>query len=275
MKDIIFKGSSHTMGLGLDLELSKRYNDENWLKENGVVLPPIRTDEDWDNINQHRWPKIVCETLGVKEYDYEHIPKLKHNSLSQFIVDLAITPPKLLAEHISHIIYEPQTTRLFYDESQWTPQEMLDRINNKSIPESEKQFIYDWIDNYDETTTLGIKLLKRCIEIHNDIQFIFFMFYGRDGEDSRFEKNFDEFEDKIIKFTINNQTSNNLYKLLQTNKLRVCDTAYCYKNRMDEFGNPKWDIGTYEDIHAGVEAQSIIAENVINHIKQTKSDYEQ
>ena len=65
MKDILFKGTSHTQGLGLDLVLSQRYNDEAWLKENGVILPPNRTEEDWDNINNNRWPKILCDTLEI------------------------------------------------------------------------------------------------------------------------------------------------------------------------------------------------------------------
>ena len=267
MKDILFKGTSHTMGLGLDLVLSKRYNDDNWLKENGVILPPNRTEEDWKHINDNRWPKIVCDTLGVKEYDFKETPKLNHLSLSDFIVELSVTPPEILSEKVSHIIYEPQNTRLFYDETQWTPQEMLDRINDSSIPDSEKQFIYDWLDNYDETTTIGMKLLKRCMEIHKDIKFLFFMFYGKDSGEPHLMEAYNEIEDKIMKFTINGETSTNLHQLLMENKLRVCDSAYCYTKRWDTIlGGPRWKAYPFEDIHAGLEAQQLIANNVMGYL---------
>jgi hypothetical protein len=71
---IIFKGSSHTIGLGLDLELSNRYNDDDWLKENGIILPRPAgfIDEDWYHINNNRWPKKVCEDLGKEEHDFKN-----------------------------------------------------------------------------------------------------------------------------------------------------------------------------------------------------------
>lgn len=275
MKEIIFRGSSHTMGLGLDLELAERYKNDEWLKKNGVILPPQRTSNDWDIINNHRWPKIVCDTLGVNEYDYRYHPKLKYCSLAHFIVELAVIPPESLAERVSHIIYEPQKTRLFYDETQWTPAEMLAIVNDSSVPESEKQFIYDWIDNYDENISIGMKLLKRCMEIHKDIKFIFFMFYGRDEygvdtDEPHLIEAYNQIEDKIIEFEINGEKSTNLHKLLAQNKLRVCDTAYCYTNRKDKiFGGYKWEIHPFEDIHAGVEAQQMIADNVIRYITGT------
>ena len=34
MKKIIFSGTSHTLGLGLEFELHPRYSDVEWLKEN-------------------------------------------------------------------------------------------------------------------------------------------------------------------------------------------------------------------------------------------------
>jgi hypothetical protein len=267
-KDILFKGSSHTIGIGLDLELSKRYNDENWLKENGVILPPPRYEEDWDNINKTRWPKIVCDKLGINEYDYKHVPDLNYTTLPEFIIKLTLASPEVLEKHVSHIIYEPQSTRLFYDDMQFTPQEMLNIVMDSSVSEGDKKFIYDWIDNYENHVDLGLKLLRKAMEIHKNINFIFYMFYGKEMELDVIQ-NYKDIEDKIVEFEINGDKSTNLHELLMIHKLRVCDTAYCYTNRMDEFGNPKWKIHPHEDRHAGVEAQPIIADNIIRYIKQT------
>jgi hypothetical protein len=34
----IFSGASNTFGLGLELEFRDKYNDDNWLKENGLLV---------------------------------------------------------------------------------------------------------------------------------------------------------------------------------------------------------------------------------------------
>lgn len=264
MRDsIIFKGSSHTMGLGLELVLSKRYNDETWLKEHGVILPHSYTEEDLEHIKNNRWPKLVCDKLGIKEFDYSTAPNLQYTDLYQFLVKLAITPSEYL-KTVSHIIYEPQHTRFFHKGEQYTPQEMLDIVNDTKVPESEKQFIYDWLDRQEEYSDTGYKLLNLCMEKHKDIKFLLFYFYGADTLSSN--SKIPMLSDNILKFNVNGETSSNLHLLLQKNKLRVCDTAYCYTNRIDEFGNEKWKYEPHEDKHAGVEAQSIIAENMIRYI---------
>jgi hypothetical protein len=267
MKEIIFKGSSHTMGLGIDLVLSNRYNNDEWLMKNGVILPPTRYEGDWELINKHRWPKIICDTMGVNEYDYRHTPHLNHVTLPEFIIRLTLTSPELLSQHISHIIYEPQNTRLFYDDMQFTPQEMLNIISDSKVPEKDKKFIYDWVDNYENHKDLGLKMVRKAMEIHKDIEFIFFMFYGKDG-DLDVLKDYQDIEERIVEFTINGETSTNLHELLQKNKLRVCDTAYCYTHRRDTImGGMRWEAHPHEDSHAGVEAQQMMADNIMKYIK--------
>jgi len=263
---IIFKGSSHTMGLGIDLVLSQRYNSEDWLKENGIILPKPDgyIDEDWEHINKNRWPKKVCDVLHKEEHDFKNLTILQKCNLSDFMLELAITPKELLND-ISHIIYEPQTNRLFNNKVQLTPAEMLNKINDSNIPQSEKQIIYDWLDNHDEYIENSLKLMELCIEKYNEIQFLF-LYFSTDSYLNEIIKKYPKVEERILKFRINNETSTNLYSLLIKNKLRVCDTAYCYTHRIDELGNERWRVGDYVDEHAGVEAQELIAENVIEHI---------
>ena len=123
---IIFKGSSHVIGLGLDIELSSRYNDDNWLKENGIILPRPDgfTDEDLYHININRWPKKVCDRLGKVEHEFNNIDRLKKTLLSDFMLELSITPKELLSD-VDVVIYEPQITRFFHKAVQFTPTEML------------------------------------------------------------------------------------------------------------------------------------------------------
>lgn len=263
---IIFKGSSHTIGLGLDLELSNRYNDDDWLKENGIILPRPAgfIDEDWYHINNNRWPKKVCEDLGKEEHDFKNLNRLNACTLSDFMLELSITSKELLQD-VSHIIYEPQLTRFFHNNEQFTPAEMLKKINDSNVLRSEKEIMYDWLDNHDEYIENSLKLMELCIEKHNEIQFVFFFYldYQYLGEKI---KNYPKIQERIIKFTINEETSTSLCLLISKHKLRVCDTAYCYTHRVDEFGNERWKIGDYVDEHAGVLAQEMIAKSVIKHI---------
>jgi hypothetical protein len=65
----IFAGGSITMGLGLELEMRPKYNDHEWLKENGLKQPLPRDEEDKVYWRQYRYSKIVSERLGLTEFN--------------------------------------------------------------------------------------------------------------------------------------------------------------------------------------------------------------
>jgi hypothetical protein len=268
---ILFKGSSHTIGKGLQFELSKRYNDELWLIENGVFLPGEYTDEDWININNHRWPKIVCDKLNKLEYQFDNTKNLFEADIFDFLIQLVSTPTHLLNE-VSHIIYEPQHARNFFNGSMYTPQEMINILEDKSIDESNKKFIYDWLDTFDEDIELEkiFELINFCMKVHSDIKFLFFFFFGVESDkEKRLINRYKSISPNIVEFIIDNDKSTNLNLLLEKSKLKVYQTAFCYTNRIDEFGNEKWKVGEYVDTHAGVRAQSVIADNIIRYIGYT------
>jgi hypothetical protein len=268
---ILFKGSSHTIGKGLQFELSKRYNDELWLIENGVFLPGEYTDEDWININNHRWPKIVCDKLNKVEYQFDNTKNLFEADIFDFLIQLASTPTHLLNE-VSHIIYEPQHARNFFNGSMYTPQEMINILEDKSIDESNKKFIYDWLDTFDEEIELEkiFELINFCMKVHSDIKFLFFFFFGVESDkEKRMINRYKSISPNIVEFIIDNDKSTNLNLLLEKSKLKVYQNAFCYTNRIDEFGNEKWKVGEYVDTHAGVRAQSVIADNIIRYIGYT------
>ena len=71
MRDtIIFSGQSNTFGLGLEWELDPELNSEEYLSK-GIILPNHmpRHEINQQYWRKHRWPKLVCDVLGYKEYN--------------------------------------------------------------------------------------------------------------------------------------------------------------------------------------------------------------
>jgi hypothetical protein len=81
----IFSGASNTFGLGLELEFRDKYNDDNWLKENGLpssfknikflasglgskilnfVTP---TNASWNGHNSSGWKQDLMEVNGFNQ----------------------------------------------------------------------------------------------------------------------------------------------------------------------------------------------------------------
>ena len=70
MRDtIIFTGGSVTLGLGLELELRPKYNNHEWLLENGLMLPNVREKEDEEYWKTYRYSKLVSDELNLIEYN--------------------------------------------------------------------------------------------------------------------------------------------------------------------------------------------------------------
>jgi hypothetical protein len=72
----IFAGTSNTIGLGLELEFSKRFQDDNYLLNICKQIPPIETtdtnydrytNEDLENQRKYRWSKLVCDYFSLTE----------------------------------------------------------------------------------------------------------------------------------------------------------------------------------------------------------------
>ena len=67
---ILFSGQSNTFGLGLELEFRPRYNNHEWLLENGINLPDLtntRASKDQKIWKKYRWTGLVCKELGYEE----------------------------------------------------------------------------------------------------------------------------------------------------------------------------------------------------------------
>jgi len=61
----------------LEVEFRPKYNDDEWLKENGLIIPLPREPEDEYYWKKYRWTGLVCKELGYEEinvHDSKNIP---------------------------------------------------------------------------------------------------------------------------------------------------------------------------------------------------------
>jgi hypothetical protein len=261
MQSILFSGSSFTQGIGLEVELSKRFNDSVWLKQNGVVLPHQWCTEDFNNIRKFRWPKLVCNELGYNEIVCQDTHKDWMYNATDILYKLLDTDSSDI-NHIKHIIIEPQMLRFISkDKVQYTPTEMVHLLGDPKTDPVLREQIHGFIETFDEEQSAKdyIDLFCSVRDKHPHIHFHLLLMYAIDPPVSI------EYQQKIennkITMTINGQTETHIHRLLIANKLLVRDNAFCYTHNE---GN--WDDGGYQDLHPSVEGHQIMAENIINRI---------
>jgi hypothetical protein len=261
MQSILFSGSSFTQGIGLELELSKRFNDSNWLKQNGVVLPHQWFNEDFDNIRKFRWPKLVCNKLGYNEIVCNDTHKdWMYNSTDLLSRLLEIESTDI--NYIKHIIIEPQMLRFISKEKvQYTPTEMIHLLGDPKTDPVLREQIHGFIQTFDEEQSAKnyIDLFCSVRDKHPHIHFHLLLMYAFIPVISTEFK--EKIQNNIVSMNINGQTSTNIHKLLTANKLLIKDKAFCYTHN-----NGQWNEGGYQDLHPSVSGHQIMAENIINRI---------
>lgn len=261
MKKILFSGSSHTQGIGLQIELSKRFNDVDWLKHNNVILPNKWIQEDFENIRKFRWPKLVCDALNYTEIVCNDTHKDWMYNSTDLLYKL-LEMDKSDITDISHVFIEPQMLR-FIDNNkvQYTPTEMIHLLGDPKTNDELREQIHGFIKTFDETQMAKdyIDLFYSVKNKHTHIHFHLVLWY------SMMVKLDDEYKNKIkdnlVSIEINGIKSTNINYLLEKNKLRIEDSAFCYTHNIGE-----WTDGGYRDLHASKEGHRIIAENIINRI---------
>ena len=266
MQSILFSGSSFTQGIGLQLELSKRFNDSDWLKQNGVILPHQWCTEDFNNIQNFRWPKLVCNELGYNEIVCQDIHNDWMYNSTDLLSKLLDTDSTDIVD-IKHIIIEPQMLRFISKEKvQYTPTEMIHLIGDPKTDAVLREQIHGFIETFDEEQSAKdyIDLFCKVRDRHPHIHFHLLLMYAFIPTISN------EYEQKIrkniITMSINDIISTNIHQLLTANKLLIRDSAFCYTHN-----NGQWNDGDYQDLHPSVEGHQLMAENIINRIKYYKS----
>ena len=261
MQSILFSGSSFTQGIGLELELSKRFNDSDWLRQNGVVLPHQWYTEDFDNMRKYRWAKLVCNELGYNEIVGNDTHKdWMYNSTDVLFRLLELSPND--TTNIGHIFIEPQMLRFISkDKVQYTPTEMIHLLGDPKTDETLREQIHGFIETFDEIQTAKnyIDLFCSTRDKHPHIHFHLVLWKSLIPRPP--DEYTNKIKDNLVSIEINGVKSSNIDYLLEKNKLRIEDSAFCYTQNTGE-----WSDGGYKDLHASKEGHRIIAENIINRI---------
>ena len=180
MKKIIFSGTSHTLGMGLEMELHPRFSNVDWLNENGVFQTHLNAKfyakEDYEICKKWRWTKLVSDELGYEEFNcHDHGPTRGENwppGPIEFLRFLGAKSEKEFedVDHIviqtNHLRYHPIEGVMMLDalHNGMTAAEMLEIIEDTNSAEEIKKQIYHWIENYNEMD----ELRKDLVTVHRE-----------------------------------------------------------------------------------------------------------
>lgn len=274
MRDtIIFSGASHTFGLGLEWELDPELNNEEYLK-NGIHLPIPRLSHYESYWRQYRWPTLVSNTLGYKQYnilDMENDIQIGANAV-ETIWMLVRDENKIqnLLEKTKYIVLEIGQIRWYNEnlhggiDGHKYPNTILEMINLINNPESDNQIVsktLQWINEVDPDAYMN-ELYDKIFylqEKYKEIKFLILPWHSNPdtNDDSVLLKN------NIIPIVENQIYYPNVNVFLQKNKIQVWNKAKAFN------GNYKYN---YREDHASIEGHGRVANMVINHIKKIENE---
>lgn len=272
MRDtIVFSGQSNTFGLGLEWELDPELNSEEYLSK-GVTLPNHmdRYERNQQYWRPYRWPRLVCDALGYKEYnihDKENGAKLGANGSEtmwyllerhQEISDI-LKRTKYVILEIGYIRWwDDNLHGIFGNENlPSTPIEIENYINSKNANEDVIKKAIDWLLNHDDNLYMleSFKKLLNFTKLYPEIDIILVPWGGYNVTDLVNNEIISLFKNCVLDIGSNS----GIHHLLRDEKLLVCDKAKAFN------GNYKYN---YPEEHASLEGQKRVAELVINHIKK-------
>lgn len=274
---IIFSGASHTFGLGLEWELDSELNSEEYLQK-GINLPIPRPDEYEKYWREYRWPTLVCNELGYKQYnvhDKENGTKIGTKiggNAVETIWMLVRDENKIqhLLSKTKYVILEIGLIRWYVDELHGgvdgykypsTIIEMIDLINNPNSDSVVVAKTLEWLKDIDIDVYMleifnKIKYLK---EKYNEITFLILPWHV---DLSKIDK-LDFPKKNIIDIIENYKQYPDVEKFLKSEKLQVWNKAKAF--------NGNYLYNKVEE-HASIEGHRRIANMVINHIKKLKNE---
>jgi hypothetical protein len=267
----LFSGGSVTLGLGLELELRPKYNDHQWLSENGLMLPLEREKEDEEYWKNYRYSKIVSDELGLIEYNVHdhHDKQIGGNSIDTiWLINRNIKKFSELLNQVKYVFLDIGFIR-WWDENLHgmdnpnnlpnTINEVIDFINNPNSDYGATFTALQWLEKLD-VDTYWDETIKKYYDLKNlypEIQFIITPWVFN-GEDTLMNKKIDdELKNDIVLF----DEEKSMFNFLTKNKLMVGDVAKGFN------GNYRY---TYKDMHPSVDGHKKIAEILIKFIHEKK-----
>jgi hypothetical protein len=285
MKKIIFSGTSHTLGLGLEFELHPRYSDVEWLKENGVfqthLNDPIYSKEDYDICKTYRWTRLVSDELGYEEFNcHDNGPMLGGSwppGPLEFIKVLGNKNENDLkdVEHIiiqtNHLRYNPIDGVRFVDSVYpgLTAADMLNIVEDKDSTDEVKERIYEWIANYDEIEECR-NFSKRVGELKAQFPNIKFhiLFWDQVANRRFFTKeNLTEIWENLIEVSYSGITTYSMDELKNKSRLAIYNSSFCYTQNKNMLGLKRWKESDVKDEHLSKLGHRVLADNVIKRLK--------
>jgi len=250
----IFCGSSHYQGLGLEYELSERYNSIDWLNENGIQELPEYITSDYDIHRKYRWSRLLSDKLNLTEWncaDDKLLPDNDINLLNRLLKEW------INVDDVDYIFFElTSLTRLHTKYYSYTAGELLELVNQNKIPIELIPQIKKWLDNNQSGVTYNLfkSNFIKVKEKYPNIKFYVCDWYG--ATDGKLKQDFN-------KNTLVFPNYKNIQEGLNVEKLTIKDSAFCYN-----YNNITWDI-KLEDLHASKKGHEIISEEFYKQINKS------
>jgi len=269
---IIFSGQSHTLGLGVEWELDPELNSEEYLQK-GINLPIPRLPHYEKYWRENRWPTLVCNELGYKQFnihDRENKINIGGDSVNTLwmmvrdenkIQSLLTKTKYVIIEIAGHVRWYDEKLHGGDDGDKYpnTILEMIKLINDPYSDQSVVARTLQWINDIDVKTYIKElhNKIQYLIKKYPEIKFLILPWHTSSDEDSIHEA--DYLKENLIKIIYNNKNYISVNSFLLDNKFQVRNKAKGWN------GNYKYNL--LED-HASIEGHQKVANMVINHIKK-------
>ena len=276
---ILFSGQSNTFGLGLEIEFRPKYNDDEWLKENGLIIPLPREPEDEYYWKKYRWTGLVCKELGYEEFnihDNKDIPIGGDGIQTCWMLQNKDSFSDLM-DGVKYVIFEMGGMR-WYDEelhgkdssypntaleiikfldSPPVVPKNLDKIGEYEDYKKKLGEAHDWLmkmepDIYYQEVTRRYLQLK---SLYPDVTFLLLKWNDYHTHDKKVKR------DEIDLGTYRDDDS--VYNILVRKKMCIYQTTKAFN------GNYKT---TYPDNHANSKGHEWVAKRVIKHIRKLEEN---
>jgi hypothetical protein len=272
---ILFTGASHTFGLGLEWELDLELNSEEYLNK-GVNLPIPRMESYQKYWRENRWPTLVCNELGYRQYnihDSENEIKIGANSVDTIWMLIRDEDKiKELFQRTKYVILEGNSYIRWYDENLHggidgykypnTILEMIEIINNPNSEPSIVSKTLHWIFSTDPAAHMleFTNKIKYLIKKYPEIGFLILPWHVTDDGNM---------------FTNETFLKNNLIQIKGYGNEYACVNEFLQDKKLQVWNKAKAFNGNYTynhiEEHASVEGHQEVAKMVINYIKKIEN----
>ena len=270
---ILFSGQSNTFGLGLELEFRPRYNNHEWLLENGIDLPDLtntRTSKDKVIWKKYRWSKLVCEELGYEELNIhddwaEQYNGLGGNSVETIWYLQQKSKFSELMDSVKYVIFELGAIRWWdkdlHEKDKKYPNtvtEVVNFIEDGNNTQEDRSKALRWLEDFDQTiydNEIAHKIIQ-LRKLYPEVTMLKLPWMGHQESASP----------SIIDVTFTSKdvhSGQHIYEYISENKMRIGDTAMCFN------GDYKYNM---KDEHANAEGHKWVASKVIQHIRKLENE---